>query len=83
MVSQPPLRLLRYRLHEGQLSRRLSRADLARVKAARFAEMAEAAAGWQRFQIWGCGRDGKLFFRCLPPAARARVSAFLEISEVS
>ncbi len=48
-------------------------------KAQYFSRFVVTQKGWASFQIWGCGRDAKQFFKHLSPEAKARVSNFLEI----
>jgi hypothetical protein len=36
---------------------------------------------WERFSIWGAGRDGRALFKALAPATRARVTAFCDVDE--
>ncbi len=73
--------LLNYRIHSAQLSRRIHRNLLMQYKAKHFCEFLKNSNFWQKFQIWGSGRDGKKFFKYLDDEIKLRVSAFLEISE--
>jgi hypothetical protein len=38
-----------------------------------------SSPAWQRFGIWGAGRDGKQFYKALSPAQRTRVTCFYDI----
>ena len=71
--------LLRYRIHDSQATHRMHRNLLLEYKARLFSQSVEGWPKWKTFQIWGCGRDAKKFFKFLSPAVRSRVSHFLEI----
>eukprot|EP01012_Entosiphon_sulcatum_P021789 TRINITY_DN2665_c0_g1_i3.p2 TRINITY_DN2665_c0_g1~~TRINITY_DN2665_c0_g1_i3.p2 ORF type:complete len:172 (+),score=23.91 TRINITY_DN2665_c0_g1_i3:694-1209(+) len=35
---------------------------------------------WEKFTIWGCGKDGKDFFQLLTPENKKKVTAFCEVA---
>lgn len=77
--------LLMYRYHEGQLCWRVKRKTLFRAKVAHFEAHvlngSQFSDRWTNFSIWGSGRDGKGFFKCLTPESKRRVTAFWDIDK--
>jgi hypothetical protein len=72
--------LLQYRIHGGQISHKIHRNVLLRIKATAFS--AWVTAHWPAgFGIWGCGRDGKKFYHSLSDDAKRLVRCFYEIDE--
>lgn len=77
--------ILTYRYREGGQTWSVSRDILLATKAAIFEERmlhgpeSDAYPFKKGFSIWGCGRDGKSFYKYLSPAGRALVRAFLEV----
>lgn len=73
-------KLLRYRIHPNQQSYRIHRNALLQIKALFFSEF--VVKHWPKgFMFWGCGRDGKKFFKFLSKQAQDLVTCFLEIDE--
>lgn len=71
--------LLHYRIHDGQISRRIHRNVLLQLKAAAFSEWVCSSSLWKDFGIWGCGRDGRKFYGFLSEDAKKLVRCFYEI----
>ncbi len=69
--------LLTYRYSAGSFSSSVPRRLLFAIRSEALER--RVLASWPRFSIWGAGRDGKYFFGCLSPAARARVTAFIDV----
>jgi hypothetical protein len=60
-------------------SLRISRKTLFQHRVASFEKRVLSLPEWEKFTIWGAGRDGKTFFKALMPATQARVAAFCDI----
>lgn len=84
--------ILQYRFNAGSLTWRTSREVLTAVKAALWEERclwgvttpggreAADARHWAAgFTLWGCGRDGKAFYRALSPAGRSLVRGWADV----
>lgn len=69
--------LVTYRYHAQAASHAIPRCIILR----HCADAIEKAvlSNWPSFTIWGAGRDGRNFFKCLSPAGRSRVVAFCDV----
>ncbi|KAL1520556.1 hypothetical protein AB1Y20_022132 [Prymnesium parvum] len=69
--------LVVYRYHEHAATHGIARRTIFRHRAEAIER--SVLGGWPRFTIWGAGRDGRDFFKCLSGASRARVVAFCDV----
>jgi glycosyltransferase involved in cell wall biosynthesis/ectoine hydroxylase-related dioxygenase (phytanoyl-CoA dioxygenase family) len=71
--------VLLYRWSPQSASARCSRRRLLQVRAQAFEERILPMKSWEKFIVWGAGRDAKNFMNEISPAARARVEAMIDI----
>lgn len=69
--------LVEYRYHAAAATHAIPRATILRHRAAALERA--VLSRWDRFTIWGAGRDGRDFFKALSPAARRKVGAFCDV----
>ena len=69
--------LVEYRYHAEAVTHSTPRKLLLTHRAAAIEKA--VLSGWTHFTIWGCGRDGREFFKALSPAAKAKVVAFCDV----
>ena len=81
MLRTPePLLVYRHRLGMSQSASTPRKLLLQlRVKALEDAVLSSSPKSWDRFVIWGAGRDGKDFLKALSPAGRKRVICFVDV----
>jgi glycosyltransferase involved in cell wall biosynthesis len=72
--------IMRYRFHDGMSSNQLSRRYMLGIRVAAFERLVVAKQGWERFSIWGCGRDAKEVFKVLSHDGKRRVAVWGEIN---
>mmetsp|Transcript_45473 Transcript_45473/g.176837 ORF Transcript_45473/g.176837 Transcript_45473/m.176837 type:complete len:351 (-) Transcript_45473:1773-2825(-) len=72
--------VIRYRYHPQMTSFGLDRRELLQVRARAFEDLV-LDVQWKAstFMIWGAGRDGRAFFRCLSQEGKQRVRAFVDV----
>ena len=73
-VDEP---LVLYRYHAAAASHAIPRRTILRHRVAALAEA--VLSRWGAFSIWGAGRDGRDFFKALPPKLRGRVREFCDV----
>ena len=85
-IEEKSFPLVTYRHVEGDQSQsfRTSRKLLLQLRALAFQKsVIRASPSWdteeRRFAIWGCGRDGKEFFKALDPDIQERVYCFVDV----
>ena len=71
--------ILLYRWSPQSASARCSRRRLIQVRAEAFEKRILSLPSWERFIVWGAGRDAKNFLCELSPSARSRVEALIDI----
>ncbi|KAJ4463068.1 putative B3gntl1 protein [Paratrimastix pyriformis] len=74
-VDQP---LVAYRYHPGQTSFTVEAKTIfdVRVQAIEAAVLSK----WERFVIWGLGKEGKAFYKQLSPPTQRKVTAFCDVA---
>lgn len=83
-VNKP---LITYRYTPGSWTLGSKKQDLAKVRASYFESIVLSGCDnndfqylrWKKFQIWGCGKDGRKFFNLLSQEAASRVVCFLDV----
>jgi len=72
--------LLLYRYHATMTSHKISRATLMEYRVRAFEQQILSNPSWATFMIWGCGRDGKKFYKTLPEIHQQKVIAFCDVN---
>eukprot|EP01086_Lenisia_limosa_P010909 TRINITY_DN35832_c0_g1_i1.p1 TRINITY_DN35832_c0_g1~~TRINITY_DN35832_c0_g1_i1.p1 ORF type:complete len:209 (-),score=1.98 TRINITY_DN35832_c0_g1_i1:33-659(-) len=73
--------LLVYRYIPTSLSSKNNRKELFRIKATAFERQVLTQPSWEKFYIWGSGRDAKAFYNFLGSETQKRVAGMIEISK--
>lgn len=76
-LARVPEFILGYRLAPGSVTSGTTRETLVRVRVRAVEE--RVIKGWDKFTIWGAGRDGKYFYSLLSPEAKAKVVAMADV----
>jgi len=71
--------VLLYRWSPQSASSRCSRRRLLQVRAQAFEERILSTPSWEKFVVWGAGRDAKNFMNEISSSARTRVAAMIDI----
>ena len=71
--------VLLYRWSPDSGTSRVSRRRLLEIRVAAFERRVLSRPEWERFAVWGAGRDARAFVSQLSPACRARVTAMLDV----
>ena len=71
--------VLLYRWSPQSASARCSRRRLLQVRAQAFEERILSLPTWEKFIVWGAGRDAKNFLNEISPSARQRVQALIDV----
>ena len=71
--------VLLYRWSPGSGTARVSRQQLLRIRTGAFERRVLSQPGWERFAVWGAGRDGRNFVSELSSDARQRVAMMIDV----
>ena len=71
--------VLLYRWSPDSGTSRVSRQRLLEIRVAAFERRVLSRPEWERFAVWGAGRDARAFVSQLSPARRARVTAMIDV----
>ncbi|KYQ90956.1 hypothetical protein DLAC_07837 [Tieghemostelium lacteum] len=75
-VHQP---LVLYRYHSNNQSNQIHRLILMKVRI-QYLE-SRILSKWDKFSIWGAGRDGKKFFTMLSDSSKSKVTSFCDVDD--
>uniref|UniRef100_A0A6B2LEU5 Glycosyltransferase 2-like domain-containing protein n=1 Tax=Arcella intermedia TaxID=1963864 RepID=A0A6B2LEU5_9EUKA len=79
-LHKVPVPLLKYRYHTTMTSSGISRKTLLSYRVQAFERTVLRDPKWSSFMIWGCGRDGKTFYKTLSAQNQLKVVGFCDVN---
>ena len=71
--------LVIYRHLSGSLSAKTHRKELVRIRAKAFERRVLSRPSWEKFSVWGAGRDGRSFFEALDLEFKKRILEYVDV----